>query len=77
MLVKIAVAVRVEVSREAEILREKRHLISIFRELGCKPGGCTVRPWALLYVVEERNISWMMCFKIIPMELKKVQMAGL
>lgn len=37
---KLLFAARGEVSREADILREQKHLISTLRELGCQPGGC-------------------------------------
>lgn len=40
MVVVLLFAVGEEVSGEAEILREERHLISTLGGLGCWPGGC-------------------------------------
>lgn len=77
MVVILLFAVRGEVSREPEILREERHLISTLTELGCQPGGCnsvhcvtlstTVCAWG------KKSILWRVCFGIFVMEYEKVQ----
>ncbi len=76
VVVILLFAVRGEVSREPEILREERHLISTLRELGCQPGGCnsvhcvtlstTVCGW-------KKSILWRVHFGIFVMEYEKVQ----
>ncbi len=48
VVVALLFAGRGEVSREAEILREERHLISTLRGLGCQPEECNFVHWVTL-----------------------------
>lgn len=76
MVVILLFAVRGEVSREAEILREESHLISMLRELGCQPGGCNSVHCVTLSTTScgwgKKSILCRVGFEIFVMECEEV-----